>query len=105
MKGPNVIWSCILLRERFDRFSSNIIEYSVFRGVGERGRSTIPYGTDGYGTGTKQCCGSRMFIADPGSEFFPFRIPDPGSKRFPDPGSGSAYASKEFKYFNQKFIF
>ncbi len=26
----------------------------------------------------------------PGSEFFPSRIPDPGSKRFPDPGYESA---------------
>ncbi len=31
-----------------------------------------------------QCCGSRMFIPDPGSWFLP--IPDPGS-RIPDPGS------------------
>jgi hypothetical protein len=30
------------------------------------------------------------FISDPGPEFFLFRIPAPGSKRFPDPGSGSA---------------
>ncbi len=29
-----------------------------------------------------------MFIPDPGSEEL-FSIPDPGSKRFPDPGSGS----------------
>ncbi len=31
-----------------------------------------------------------MFIADPGSraepDFFPFRIPDPGVKKAPDPG-------------------
>ncbi len=33
----------------------------------------------------KQCCGS---------EFFPSRIPDPGSKRFLDPGHG--FASKLF---------
>jgi hypothetical protein len=26
-----------------------------------------------------QCCGSGVFIPDPGSEFF---LPDPGSKRF-----------------------
>ncbi len=31
-----------------------------------------------------QCCGSGMFIPDPGSWFLP--IPDPGS-RIPDPGS------------------
>ncbi len=36
----------------------------------------------------KKCCGSGMFIADPGSDFFPsrirlFPIPDPGSDFFP----------------------
>ncbi len=30
----------------------------------------------------KQCCGSGMFIPDP--DFYPSRIPDPGS-RIPDP--------------------
>jgi len=35
----------------------------------------------------KQCCGSGMFMPDPGSEFFPSRIPDP---------------PQEFKYFNPK---
>ncbi len=50
-----------------------------------------------YGSATtrmvrrKQCCGSGMFIPDPGSWFLPIpdpgsRIPDPGS-RIPDPGS------------------
>ncbi len=36
-----------------------------------------------------QCCGSGMFIPDLGSEFFPSRIPDPGSKnhRILDPDS------------------
>jgi hypothetical protein len=34
----------------------------------------------------------------PGSEFFPSRIPDPGSKRFP-------IRIKEFKYFNPKNFF
>jgi hypothetical protein len=29
-----------------------------------------------------QCCGSRMFIPDPRSEFFASRIP---GKKFPDP--------------------
>jgi hypothetical protein len=32
-----------------------------------------------------QYCGSEMFIPDPGSEFFPTRIPDffhPGSQKF-----------------------
>jgi hypothetical protein len=38
-----------------------------------------------------QCCGSGMFIPDPGSRILIFthpgsRIPDPGS-RIPDPGS------------------
>jgi hypothetical protein len=36
-----------------------------------------------------QCCGSGIFILDPGSEFFHpvYQIPDPGPKRFriPDP--------------------
>ncbi len=27
-----------------------------------------------------QCCGSGMFIPEPGAEFFPSRIPDPGQK-------------------------
>jgi hypothetical protein len=31
-----------------------------------------------------------MFIADPRSGFFPSRIPDPGVKKAPAPGSGSA---------------
>ncbi len=31
-----------------------------------------------------QCCGFGMFIPDPGSWFYPSRIPDPGS-RIPDP--------------------
>ncbi len=58
--------------------------------------------------------GCLSWILDPGSEFFPSRIPDPGSKFFPswipDPGSeffsildvGSWIRIKEFKYFNQK---
>jgi hypothetical protein len=32
-----------------------------------------------------QCCGSGMFIADPGSEFFPSRILDKKDFRIPDP--------------------
>jgi hypothetical protein len=44
-----------------------------------------------------QCCGSEMFIPDPGSEFFPSRIPDP---IFFHPGS--RIRIKELKYFNQK---
>jgi hypothetical protein len=33
---------------------------------------------------TKQCCGYGMFIRDPGSDFFPSRIPDPNFST-PDP--------------------
>jgi hypothetical protein len=40
-----------------------------------------------------QCCGSGMFIPDPGSDFFPSRIQDPGSQlftsRIPYPRSAS----------------
>ncbi len=39
----------------------------------------------------------------PGSEFFPSRIPDPGSKRFPDPGYASA--SKNLSTFSPKKLF
>jgi hypothetical protein len=45
-----------------------------------------------------QCCGSGRFILDPGSEFFPSRIPDPNF--FP-----SRIRIKEFKYFNPKNLF
>ncbi len=31
-----------------------------------------------------------MFIPDPDLDFYPSRIPDPGVKMAPDPGSGSA---------------
>jgi hypothetical protein len=37
-----------------------------------------------------------MFIPDPKSDDFPSRIPNKGSKRFPDPGSGTA-SKKVFK--------
>jgi hypothetical protein len=59
----------------------------------------------------KQCCGSGMFIPDPnfsipdpGSEFFPSRIPNP---KFPSriPGLGSRIRIKEFKYFDPKNCF
>jgi hypothetical protein len=33
-------------------------------------------------------CSSR--IPDPDADFYPSRIPDPGVKKAPDPGSGSA---------------
>ncbi len=41
-----------------------------------------------------QCCGSGMFVPDPGSEF---SIPDPGSKKF-----RIRIRIQEFKYFNPK---
>ncbi len=44
-----------------------------------------------------QCCGSGMFISDPGSEFFPCRIPDPN---FFNPGS----ASKNIRIITQKTV-
>jgi hypothetical protein len=49
-----------------------------------------------------QCCGSGMFIPYPGSKFF--SIPDLGLKRFPDPGSGSASASKNWSILIQKLF-
>jgi hypothetical protein len=45
--------------------------------------------------GIHQWCGTGMFIPDPGSDFFPSRIPDP--KCF---HSGCRIRIKEFKYFN-----
>jgi hypothetical protein len=53
-----------------------------------------------------QCCGSWM-IPDHRSEFFPSRIPDPGSKRVEDPGSGSASASekKNLSILTQKIVY
>ncbi len=44
-----------------------------------------------------QCGGSGMFIPDPGSDFFPSRIPDPNCLH-----PGSRIRIKEFKCFNQK---
>jgi hypothetical protein len=44
-----------------------------------------------------ECCGSGMFIPDPGSDFFPSRIPDPNCLH-----PGSRILIKEFKYFNTK---
>jgi hypothetical protein len=46
-----------------------------------------------------QYCGSGMFIPDHGSDFFPFRIPDPN---FFHPGS--RIRIKEFKYLNHKMV-
>jgi hypothetical protein len=42
---------------------------------------------------------SIQFIPDPGSNFFPSRIPDPGSELS---HPGSRIRIKEFKYFNPK---
>ncbi len=42
-----------------------------------------------------KCCGSGMFIPDPGSDFFPSRISDPNCLH-----PGSRILIKEFKYFN-----
>ncbi len=44
-----------------------------------------------------QCGGSGMFIPDPGSDFFPSRIPNPNCLH-----PGSRILVKEFKYFNPK---
>ncbi len=49
--------------------------------------------TESYG----QCGGSGMFIPDPGSDFFPSRIPDPNCLH-----PGSRILVKEFKYSNPK---
>jgi hypothetical protein len=44
-----------------------------------------------------QCGGSGMFIPDPGSDFFPSRIPDPNCLHL-----GSRILIKEFKYFKKR---
>jgi hypothetical protein len=44
-----------------------------------------------------QCCGSGMFVPDPGSDFFLSRIPDPNCLH-----PGSRILIKEFNYFNPK---
>ncbi len=44
-----------------------------------------------------QCCGSGMFISDPGSDFFLSWIPDPNCFH-----PGSRIRIKEIKYFNPK---
>ncbi len=38
-------------------------------------------------------------IRDPGSGKKPFRIPDPGVKKAPDPGSGSATLTMRYKIY------
>jgi hypothetical protein len=45
---------------------------------------------------SQQCCGSMMFILDPRSQIQICSIPDPGSIRFPDPGSASASNNLSF---------
>jgi hypothetical protein len=46
----------------------------------------------------EQCCGSGIFISDPGSEFF-----HPGSRFKKNPGSGSA--AKNVRIFKPKDCF
>ncbi len=56
------------------------------------------YPTTQYKVATSfQCCGSGMFIPNPGFDFFQSRVPDP---IFCHPGS--RICIKEFKYFNPK---
>ncbi len=50
----------------------------------------------------QQCCGSGMFIPDPGSWFL--SIPDPGS-RIPDPGSKNSNKRQGWKFFFFKPFF
>ncbi len=53
-----------------------------------------------------QCSGSGMFILDPGSEFFPSRIPDPNfSIRIPDPYQNLSILTKKIVFFlnSQKY--
>jgi hypothetical protein len=40
---------------------------------------------------------SKYGLSDPGSGKNPFRIPDPGVKKAPDPGSGSATLTNSLK--------
>ncbi len=54
---------------------------------------------------TNQCCGSGMFIPDPGTEFFPSRIPDHKDSRITKiPGSRVASASKNLSILPQKIV-
>ncbi len=50
----------------------------------------------------RQCCGSGMFIPEPGSWFLP--IPDPGS-RISDPGSKNSNKRQGWKFFFVKPFF
>jgi hypothetical protein len=50
-----------------------------------------------------QCCGSGMFIPDPGSEFFHHIFPDPNTPYTFHPGS--RIGIKKLKYFNPKKVF
>ncbi len=70
-----------------------------------RGAFLTPGSGVGFFTRLFCCC---FWIRDPvlrirdfypGSDFFPFRIPDPNCLH---PGSGSRIRIKEFKYFNPK---
>jgi hypothetical protein len=42
---------------------------------------------------------SKVWVWDPGSEKNLFRIPDPGVKLAPDPGSGSATLALGYNFF------
>jgi hypothetical protein len=44
-------------------------------------------------------------IRDPGSGKNLFRIPDPGVKKAPDPGSGSATLEKSATYYSSSHMF
>ncbi len=73
----------VLLKQVFlgvaDNFQKRYFFYCVKRMLGLRTVATSELGI-------RQCCGSGMFIPDPGSWFL--LIPDPGS-RIPDPKTGT----------------
>jgi hypothetical protein len=60
----------------------------LYEATKSTGKKKVPF---------QQCGGSGMFIPDPGSDFFPSRIPDPNCLN-----PGSRILIKEFKYFNPK---
>jgi hypothetical protein len=43
-----------------------------------------------------------MFIPDPDLDFYPTRIPDPGVKKAPDPGSATRELGEIFLIFKEK---
>jgi hypothetical protein len=48
---------------------------------------------------------SKIWVGDPGSGKNLFRIPDPGVKKAPDPGSGSATLTTTFVIFIISFSY